>query len=108
MPTFTFCLTSVPAADVSLDTGILQVHGEVLFWPWLNTIKEQEEGPCGCCWLCTNITELQVHLIGFSYKRNLAITGNFKGSSWGLSASIKRTNKTVNFNESQNTDGTID
>lgn len=53
------------AADVSLGTGILQVHGAVLFWPWLNIIKDQEEGPGGCCWLCPNITELQVHLIGF-------------------------------------------
>lgn len=82
MPTFTFCLTSVPAADVSLDTGFYRFMGKFYFG--FGSIKEKEEGPGGCCWLYTNITELQVYLIGFSYKRNLAIPGNFKGSSLGL------------------------
>lgn len=62
---FTACLTSVPAADVSLDPRFLQVHGAVLFWRWLNTIKDQEEGACGYCRLCPNINELQVSLIRF-------------------------------------------
>lgn len=75
---------------------------------WLNTVRDQEEGPGGCCKLCPGITELHLYLIGFSYKKNPALTENSKGSSLGLSASMKRTNRTVNFNESQNTDCTID
>lgn len=105
---FTCLASGAPAADVSSDTGFLQGHGAVLFWPWLNTIKDQEEGPGGCCQLCPKITELQVCLIGFSYKRSSAITENLKGSLLGLSATMKRSNRTVNFNKSQNTDGTID
>lgn len=108
MLTVTSCLTSIPAAGVSLDTGVLPVHGAVLVWPRLSTVRDQEEAPGGCCKLCPSITELQVYLIGFSYKRNPALTENFKGSSLELSASMKRTNRTVNFNESQNTDCTID